>query len=223
MELGTVKTIGVDVSVTGTGICVLADEPFRGAEPVPHTGASSGGWFMALRTGYSLPNSATWPQRHQRIERIARTLINAVEAHQPDAVAIEDVIFASNSRARFEIWSLNYLLRHELWRRDVPVVMVPLDSWRALLGVSWSAIKRQHPEVKQSHQRTAILKAAVCDAIAARHGVNFRAKDEHDMADAFGIAQFIRHRLLYPPAEQETLGFAPGDPRRGKGKGRKSK
>lgn len=86
------SVVGLDLSLTGAGICVLAPAW------VP------GGWehMWSARIGQSLPNSATPAQRLERLEFIGDSIVRAIEPHiaeGPVFVALEDYSFGMAHKA----------------------------------------------------------------------------------------------------------------------------
>jgi len=65
---------------------------------------------------------------HERFLFILDAINAALTWHSDAIIAIEGFSFGSKGRSLYEIAGLGYLVRHELWTREVPYVEVPPSS-----------------------------------------------------------------------------------------------
>lgn len=107
------KTIGIDLSLTGTGIVVLDD-----------------GKLVSKETISSKPTKEKTPTAEvERIIDIVDRVMKIVDIHHPDMVAIEGIAFMSrNSTALSQLSGLSYLLRKELHSRGIGFVVIAPTS-----------------------------------------------------------------------------------------------
>jgi hypothetical protein len=200
------RVMGLDVSVTATGVAVVG---LPSDLKVPGLGTLFRSHWVT-RAGYSLPLDATFEEVHRRIERINATVIDACISFDPDLVAIECPVPISQGQsadfgnvAKMQIWTMNYILQHTIFKIGKPVAMIPLGEWRSFFGISAPQVKKENPDAK-SRDRSGILKTLVRDRIRERYNVNFESK-EHNEAEAFAIAQYAMFRAEHPKPIQEAL------------------
>jgi len=149
--------------------------------------------------------TASFEERHRRIEAINARVVEVAMELRPDLCAIEDIVFANEGSAKAQIWGMNLIVQHTIFKLGIPCRMVPLDTWRAWLGVSWQALKREFPRATD-YERSKLLKQCVRERLRDRFGVTFEPK-EHNEAEAFAIAQFAAFRAEHPDAVQQGLGI----------------
>lgn len=107
------RVLGLDLSLTGTGIALVGDEPlperpWRLASPGPMRGVERLSWLGSEVTG-------------------------AVAMTRPDLVAIEGYSFGARGNALFQLGELGGVVRLLLHRQGVPFVEVAPGEWRKQL------------------------------------------------------------------------------------------
>jgi crossover junction endodeoxyribonuclease RuvC len=108
-----VRVLGLDLSLTATGIALVGDEPlpersYRLASPGPMRGVERLAWLGSEVTG-------------------------AVAMTRPDFVAIEGYSFGARGNAVFQLGELGGVVRFLLHQQGMPVVEVPPGEWRKQL------------------------------------------------------------------------------------------
>ena len=78
---GAPKVLGIDPGLTRCGLGIVVGPSARPSTP----------FFDCIRTGTDLP-------LEQRLLRVHDAIVEAIEAHRPDAVAVERVLFSVNVR-----------------------------------------------------------------------------------------------------------------------------
>jgi hypothetical protein len=200
------RVMGLDVSVKATGIAVVGLHPDMF---VPEIGTLRRSWW-ARAVGYGLPEDATFEQTHKRIEVINEAIIAAVTMFEPDLVAIEQAVgirqgqeggFGNN--AKMQLWAMNMIAQHTVFRLRKRVRLVPVGTWRAHFGISSPQVKKENQNAT-SAKRSALLKDLARQRMLERFGAVFM-KNEHNEAEAFAIAQFALFEAENPPAVQNQL------------------
>lgn len=119
------KSIGLDLSLTGTGVVVLNDGK--------------------LDAQTSIKSSKTGKKHSDEIERL-RTIVSDimeyVDEHKPDVAVIEGIAFmAKNTTALAQLAGLNYMVRSALVDRDIPFLIVAPTSLKKFVTGSGNAPK----------------------------------------------------------------------------------
>lgn len=101
------KVIGLDLSLTGTGVCVLSNDGHD------------------LTTIKSKPTGKSHKEELERIRGIVDEVAEAIDG-VADLVAIEGLAFmARNTSALVQLSGLNYLIRNRLYDLGVGFVIIP--------------------------------------------------------------------------------------------------
>jgi len=108
-ETGTPFVLGVDLSLTSTGLAGVAVEGPREGNPNPQVHVET------ERVQSRLAG-------HDRLEEILTRVVRVARTAQ--LVVIEGLAFAAHDTGR-QGAGLSWLVRHELWREGVPVALVP--------------------------------------------------------------------------------------------------
>ncbi|AXQ62294.1 RuvC-like Holliday junction resolvase [Gordonia phage TillyBobJoe] len=103
--------IGLDLSLTSTGIATLTYDPTNG----DHT--------VQLQTITSSPTGKTLADREARLTRLRQTIVGACRG--ADLVCVEGPSFGSNNSGTWDRGGLWWLVVTGLARLDVPFVEVP--------------------------------------------------------------------------------------------------
>lgn len=97
--------LALDLSLTATGYCYDTEL----------TGIECGFWRTGLKG-------------HARLEAIRQNVLRILRNEEPSAVFLEGFSFGSQGRAVYEIGGLGYIIRHELWKQDIPYAVVSPSS-----------------------------------------------------------------------------------------------
>lgn len=159
---------GLDLSLTSTGI-------------------SDGKTADAL-----IPGSRTG---HDRLEFHRRTIRERIP-DETSLVVIEGVAMSVGYRPGVEEMTyLRGLIRHDLWRRHIPVAICP-PQHRIIYACGVANPAKEYP----ANKRKTIAKGMVRDAVIARYGVPCEGRGRYDQADATILAAMGVHWLGYPMA-----------------------
>lgn len=129
-------------------------------------------------------------QLEARFDRIMRACVTFILTPGPrgpraDLVVIEGPAFGAKGNAVDQLAGLRLLLRHRLWRLDIPFAIVPPSTLKAYTT---------------GHGRAS--KAEMVAALAERHGLDLKAykvsHGKYDMADAYALAAMGYTRLGQP-------------------------
>ncbi|WP_245687091.1 hypothetical protein [Streptacidiphilus griseoplanus] len=154
------RVIGLDVSLSSTGV----------AGP---------GWTDVIR-----PGNRTG---HDRLAYQLRAI--ADHTSRCDFVVIEGPAFSrALQRGHDELAAARWMVRHDLWRRNIPYAVCPPDNrtiyatgkarWKGLSGAQ--------------------VKGLVRAAVEERYGVECSGRGRSDRADAYVLMAMGRDRLGYP-------------------------
>jgi hypothetical protein len=197
--------IGLDLSLSGAGIAMIdTSRQFSKADTIPRETAlleKITEVFEVRKVGYPLTQGATFEEIHRRIESINSAVIDMVVEHKPLAIGMENIVIAAESAYQAQLWGMNLLVQHTLFKLGARVILVPLDTWRSWLRVSWQSLKREFPNATP-YQRSKILKGAIRDRVRDRWGVSFPA-DMHNEAEAYAIARYAQRIIEHPEVQQE--------------------
>jgi Holliday junction resolvasome RuvABC endonuclease subunit len=149
------KIVGVDPSLTGTGVAVIRDGRFTGATVI---------------------KDSRWKKRapqteRERQERLDVILCRVSEwAVGADLVVLEGLSFDSHDTMR-QLAGLSWLLRRQCWKADRPFVLVPpstlklwaVDHGKADKGVMLAAARETFPgvEIEDDNAADAVWLAAL--------------------------------------------------------------
>lgn len=119
------KSLGVDLSLTHTGLVVL-----------------DGGKLVEKRSVLTKPKGKRPIDEIERLQYITEKIVDVIENHSPEIVAIEGIAFmASKTTALAQLAGLNYLVRRELLRRKIPFVIVAPTSLKKFITDKGNAQK----------------------------------------------------------------------------------
>jgi Holliday junction resolvasome RuvABC endonuclease subunit len=127
-EARAIKVLGLDLSLTGTGIVTVED------------GVAGERWL--IRT---MPNLADM----QRFDYVATEVIKRVFAGDGvfqrgvDLVAVEGVYASRNLLTFGRLTALSTCVQYALWRSKVPYVVLPPSAWRAAVFGKGSKIDKE--------------------------------------------------------------------------------
>lgn len=151
--ISLMKIVGIDPSLTATGIAVIEDGEWLGFDVLTNK----------LRG-------------HERMDYILGKLMEILwNLKEDDVVVIEGQSYGSHGQRSHELGGLWWLIRHEMWELNVKVVVVPPTS-RAKYAAGkgnagkqevLDAVTRRYPsvEIVDHNQADAMILAAM----AARH------------------------------------------------------
>lgn len=106
------KTLGVDLSLTGTGIALLVDGEMTFNKSI-----------KSKKLGDTPTDEVT------RLASISDEVMEIVDEHQPDMVVLEGIAFmARNTTALAQLAGLSYLVRHGLLQRGKGFIIVAPTS-----------------------------------------------------------------------------------------------
>lgn len=124
------KTVGVDLSLTHTGVVALDD-----------------GKLVSKKSILTKPTGKRPVDEINRIEGIVQQICFVIDANKPDVVAIEGLSFMSRkTTALAQLSGLNYMLRRELMRRGIPFVIVAPSSLKKFITDKGNAQKDEMME-----------------------------------------------------------------------------
>ena len=156
------KTLGLDLSLTATGICLLED-----------------GNVVLLDTIKSKPSGKTPTEELTRLQKIVSDIEDVVVDHEDiDVVCIEGLAFmARNTTALVQLSGLNYLVRnmlHEYRKRFVIVQPTSLKKFATGSGASpkdvviLSTYKRFEQTILDNNQCDSFVLAKIGEGIAGK-------------------------------------------------------
>lgn len=108
------RVLGLDLSLTATGIALAGDEP---PLPEPRT------WLVRPKTLRGV----------ERLQWIGEQIVDAVVFTGPDLIAIEGYSFGARGNAVFQLGELGGVVRYLLHVRGFSYVEVPPGEWRKQL------------------------------------------------------------------------------------------
>lgn len=116
--------VGLDLSVTSTGLVVLSERP-------------DGCWEDVFRTsvGYSLKRDSKVREKIERLVVVARTVVETVRLWSPVAVGIEGYAFSRHG-AVYDLAELQGVVKSQLWLgcQIEPVIVSPTMARKTVLG-----------------------------------------------------------------------------------------
>lgn len=164
VELPTVY--GLDLSLTSSGIS---------------DGTTADALIAGTRTG------------HDRLEFHRRNVRDRIP-DETSLVVIEGPAMALSYRPGVEEMTyLRGLIRHDLWRRNIPFAICP-PQHRIIYACGVANPAKDYPK----SQRHRVCKGMVRDAVTERYGVPCEGRGRHDQADATILAAMGLHWLGYP-------------------------
>lgn len=132
---------------------------------------------------------------HDRLE-FHRAAIRARVPDETSLVVIEGVAMSVGYRPGVEEMTyLRGLIRHDLWRRRIPIAICP-PQHRIIYACGVANPAKDHP----ANKRKTIAKGMVRDAVVERYGVPCEGRGRYDQADATILAAMGLHWLGYPLA-----------------------
>lgn len=117
--------LGIDLSLTHTGLAVLSD-----------------GRLHSKKSIRSKPTGKRPINEIERIEHISVQIAEVIDQVKPDIAAIEGIAFmASKTTALAQLSALNYFVRRELMKRQIPFVIVAPSSLKKFVTGKGNAQK----------------------------------------------------------------------------------
>lgn len=117
------KTIGIDLSLTGTGICILENEKIVDTKLIKSKKEGDTPTDEIIRM-YSI------------VEEVVEEFLiyNSKEEISVDLVLLEGISYMSkNTTALSQLSGLSYMVRSELFRNDIPFVIVAPSSLKKFI------------------------------------------------------------------------------------------
>lgn len=166
--------LGVDASLTGTGLCVIP------ADWEPGSSTMLPRWSC----GYKIVK-ATPEERVERIDRIVRQVAAFAEAQRVTHAFIEDYAFSQPGSAQ-RIGEVGGCIRLELFRMGLVAMPVSVTAWRKLL-IGVGGTPRGMPRGWIKDETFRIMRAA-----------GFDEGWSGDELDALGVCNLGRSELGLP-------------------------
>lgn len=117
--------IGIDLSLTGTGVVVLTN-----------------GKVVEKLIKSKPTKNKTYTEEIERILNIKKQIISVIEEHEPELVLIEGMAFmARNTTALVQLAGLNYLIREYLFQYNIPFAIVAPTSLKKFITGNGAAKK----------------------------------------------------------------------------------
>lgn len=142
------KTLGADLSLTATGVVVLEDGK--------------------IKDQLSIKSSKTGKKPIDEIKRlqgIVKELMEVVDKHKPEVVGIEGIAFMSrNTTSLAQLAGLNYMVRNELVKRDIPFLIIAPTSLKKYITGAGNASKDIMMLETYKRYHVSILDNNICDA-----------------------------------------------------------
>lgn len=165
--------IGLDLSLTGTGVTILRDRK----PPEMHL-------IKSKPPGEKSPKTEI-----ERIIEIKKEIIEKIEENgKPDLVAIEGLAYmVKNATALTQLSGLNYMVREYLFKNDIPFVIVAPTSLKKFItgnGVAkkdlmlMEVYKKFGVEIKDDNIADAFSLAKLAEAVAKRPKELFKYEEE---------------------------------------------
>lgn len=119
------RTVGIDLSLTGTGLVVLEDGKLVHSRLIKST------------RGGARPKDET-----ERLRSIIKEIVGELGTYKPSMVSIEGLAFmARNTTALVQLAGLNYLLRSTLHDIDIPYIVIAPTSLKKYITTKGNAPK----------------------------------------------------------------------------------
>lgn len=158
------KVMGLDLSLTGTGIAVISRD---------------GSLEFHQEVGYKIPRSAKEVQRTKRLIHIATHIVNAVEKHGVTEVAIEGAAFGAFG-AQFDLGQVHGIVRTQLYLAfDLQVQLIAPTSARKIVFGRGNTPKKNVPKLLTKHGYKATLTNNECDALTVALALIGRKITDH--------------------------------------------
>lgn len=158
-----VRVVGLDLSLTSSGM-------------------SDGARHEVVQTG---PHEVTEERLDRIIRAVVRFTVGSGGGDQADLAVIEGAAFAAPGRAQHELAAIRLMVRHRLWRLQIPFAMVPPTTLKRYVTGSGDAGK---PEM------------AAC--VARQYGWDPTevklSQGRYDRVDALGLAAMGYDHLNEP-------------------------
>ncbi|MBW2559181.1 MAG: crossover junction endodeoxyribonuclease RuvC [Deltaproteobacteria bacterium] len=157
-------SIGVDTSLVSTGLVILID-----------------GKLHCRETIKSKPTKEKTPKAElKRIIRIVEAIADTMDEYKPEVLVIEGLAFmARNTTALVQLSALNYMVRHEAYKRSIPFYVVAPTSLKKFITGKGNSQKDQMMLETYKRYGVSILDNNECDAYGlARIGYAMTGKDK---------------------------------------------
>lgn len=161
-----IDVFGLDLSLTSTGL----------------SGAGKQYRIMSGNTG------------PQRLIDITQSILNTLSENDQPGVVVEGYSFGSRNSQAHSIGELGGVVRVELWKQNIPFVVIPPTVRAKFATGKGNASKME-----------------VVSAVSARTGLTWQGGGADDMCDAWileemGLAALGRPRFEWPSNHLESLG-----------------
>ena len=119
-------SLGIDISLTGTGIAVLDDGKgvYRGV--------------IRSKPSGKKPLDELW-----RLLKINKEIASYIDKYKPEIIAIEGLAFMAKGTSLVQLAALNYMVRREALERDTTFVIVAPSSLKKLVTGKGNSQKDQ--------------------------------------------------------------------------------
>lgn len=122
-----VKILGLDLSLTGTGVVLLEDDRIK--------------LELLIK---SKPTEQKRPvDEIERLVLIKRKIISIIEEHKPDLVVIENLAFLAKGTSLTQLSYLNYVIRAYLWENKIKFFLVAPPSLKKFITGHGKAQKEE--------------------------------------------------------------------------------
>ncbi|MDQ3431698.1 MAG: hypothetical protein M3467_05675, partial [Actinomycetota bacterium] len=146
------------------------------------TGVAGAGWTDVVRTGTR--------RGEDRLDYIVTTLSTFYRL--ADLAVIEGPSYGSAlQQGHDELAAIRWMVRHDLWRRGIPVAVCPPDN-RTIYATG---------KARWKGEKSTQVKGRVRDAVAAQYGIDCTGTTRYDQADAYILMAMGCDWLGYPLAD----------------------
>ncbi|MEU5974374.1 hypothetical protein [Streptomyces sp. NPDC047315] len=149
------------------------------------TGIAGAGWTDHVR--------AKGQSQHSRFEQQLTGIGDHIR--HADLVVIEGAAYAKNNQGADALAGMRWMVRHDLWRRRIPYVVVTPHQ-RMIYAVGTAAPK----DTDGKRLRGDALKGALRDAVTETYGIHTEGVARYDEADAYVLMAMGAHWLGWPLA-----------------------
>lgn len=150
---GAMISLGLDLSLTGTGVSVLKD-----------------GQLLLSETIKTKPSGKKPIDEVKRLQWIVSEIMKYVDTHTPNIVIIEGLAFmARNTTALVQLSGLAYMIRSELVNRGIPFTIVAPSSLKKWITGKGNAQKNEMMLATFQRYGVALTDDNQCDSYGLAH------------------------------------------------------